>query len=84
MSAAHFFLEHTTNSLLHLEYVWSQEEHRNAGAWAFVAPRMANLVGVTNLVYAGRPVLGQPAVGVAQVHQREAAHVMQETFKKLK
>lgn len=26
-------------------YVWSQEEHRNMGAWTFVQPRFENLIG---------------------------------------
>ncbi|TMW42873.1 hypothetical protein DOY81_012046 [Sarcophaga bullata] len=26
-------------------FVWSQEEHRNMGAWSFVKPRFENLVG---------------------------------------
>ena len=25
--------------------IWSQEEHRNMGAWNFVEPRFRNLVG---------------------------------------
>jgi probable 2-oxoglutarate dehydrogenase E1 component DHKTD1 len=66
------------------KFVWSQEEHQNSGAWTFVEPRFANLVGVRDLGYAGRVPLCQPAVGVGRVHQREVAHVMQETFKKLK
>lgn len=27
------------------EYVWTQEEHRNMGAWSFVSSRFENLVG---------------------------------------
>ena len=30
-------------------WVWSQEEHRNQGAWTFVRPRMHNLVRLTLL-----------------------------------
>jgi len=66
------------------KFVWSQEEHQNSGAWSFVQPRFANLVGVHNLAYAGRVPLCQPAVGVGSVHQREVTHIIQETFKKLK
>ena len=61
-------------------YVWSQEEHRNQGAWSFVFPRFRNLVGV-NLTYVGREELCQPAVGVAKVHQKEAEYVIEDTFK---
>ena len=33
------------------EFIWSQEEHRNMGAWSFVAPRFENLVGVKVTVF---------------------------------
>ena len=66
------------------EFVWSQEEHQNMGAWNFVKPRLANLVGIRDLAYAGRSPLCQPAVGVGSVHQREAIEIMQQTFKRIK
>ena len=28
------------------EFIWAQEEHRNQGAWSFVAPRFKNLLGM--------------------------------------
>ncbi|XP_041469251.1 probable 2-oxoglutarate dehydrogenase E1 component DHKTD1, mitochondrial [Lytechinus variegatus] len=61
------------------EYVWSQEEHKNMGAWSFVAPRFENLVGY-KLAYAGRDVLGVPAVGTATLHQEEVRQIMVRTF----
>jgi len=66
------------------KFVWSQEEHQNCGAWSFVQPRFANLIGIRNLTYAGRSVLCQPAVGVGQVHQREIAQLMDMTFQKIR
>lgn len=30
-----------------LEYIWSQEEPRNAGCWNFVNPRFINGLGLT-------------------------------------
>ena len=69
---------------LFAEFVWSQEEHQNCGAWSFVQPRFANLIGIRNLSYAGRSVLCQPAVGVGQVHQREIAQLMDMTFQKIR
>lgn len=60
-------------------FVWSQEEHRNQGAWTFVSPRFRNLVGV-DPEYRGRGVLCQPAVGVGQVHQLEAKMVVESAF----
>lgn len=37
------------------DFVWSQEEHRNMGAWSFVAPRFENILGkkVHVLIFAG-------------------------------
>jgi len=61
-------------------FVWSQEEHRNAGAWSFVQPRLKNMVGVSNLKYVGRVELCQPAVGVASVHKKEEAKIIKDTF----
>ena len=37
------------------EYVWSQEEHRNMGAWSFAKPRFENILGL-NVDYVGREV----------------------------
>ncbi|CAH2040724.1 unnamed protein product, partial [Iphiclides podalirius] len=34
------------------KFIWSQEEHRNMGAWTFVKPRFENLLG-RKLTYAG-------------------------------
>merc|ERR1719334_1521113 len=50
------------------EFIWSQEEHRNSGAWSFVSPRFANLVGV-HLKYVGRTPLATPAVAVGERHK---------------
>ncbi|XP_071504973.1 2-oxoadipate dehydrogenase complex component E1-like [Diadema antillarum] len=61
------------------EFIWSQEEHKNMGAWSFVAPRFENLVG-RRLVYAGRDFLGVPAVGAGTLHQEEVQVVMARTF----
>lgn len=61
------------------EFVWSQEEHRNMGAWSFVAPRFQSLVGC-QLKYSGRGIMGAPAVGVGKVHKAEAEVVIKEPF----
>ena len=66
---------------LFLEFVWSQEEHQNAGAWTFVKPRFENLLGIRNLSYSGRGPLCQPAVGVGSVHQQEISQLFRDTFK---
>ncbi|KAK3755337.1 hypothetical protein RRG08_026067 [Elysia crispata] len=61
------------------EFIWSQEEHRNMGAWSFVNPRFQNLVGCS-LKYAGRDVLGTPAVGIGELHKKEIEAMMAQTF----
>ncbi|XP_076441946.1 2-oxoadipate dehydrogenase complex component E1-like [Babylonia areolata] len=61
------------------EFVWSQEEHRNMGAWTFVAPRFANILG-RQLKYVGRGVLGAPATGIGDVHKLESQKLLDDTF----
>ncbi|KAL8589860.1 hypothetical protein ACOMHN_020863 [Nucella lapillus] len=61
------------------EFVWSQEEHRNMGAWTFVAPRFANILG-RQLKYVGRGVLGAPAVGIGDLHKVECQKLLDDTF----
>ncbi|XP_035669706.1 probable 2-oxoglutarate dehydrogenase E1 component DHKTD1, mitochondrial [Branchiostoma floridae] len=61
------------------EFIWSQEEHRNMGAWSFVQPRFDNLLAC-KLKYVGRGVLATPAVGVGEVHQAEAKQVITDAF----
>ncbi|KAK3092434.1 hypothetical protein FSP39_002811 [Pinctada imbricata] len=61
------------------DFIWSQEEHRNMGAWSFISPRFENLVGV-KLQYVGRDHLGTPAVGIGQIHQSEVKQLMIDSF----
>lgn len=39
-------------------FIWSQEEHRNMGAWSFVKPRFENMCG-QHIKYAGRSEAGK-------------------------
>lgn len=48
--------------------VWCQEEAQNQGSWSFVAPRIANLMGVRLLRYAGAPEAASTAPGDAAGH----------------
>lgn len=63
------------------EFIWSQEEHRNMGAWSFVSPRFENLLGI-KLKYAGRKVLAAPAVGIGKIHQQEVIEILDDSFPK--
>jgi probable 2-oxoglutarate dehydrogenase E1 component DHKTD1 len=38
-------------------YIWSQEEHRNMGAWSFIKPRFENMCG-NRIKYSGRAEAG--------------------------
>ncbi|CAF1667506.1 unnamed protein product, partial [Adineta ricciae] len=61
------------------EFIWCQEEHRNQGAWVFVKSRFENIVGI-HLKYAGRDVLGTPAVAIGEVHQQECGQILKLAF----
>jgi len=60
------------------EIVWAQEEPRNMGAWAFVAPRLGELLGDRwPLTYVGRPPRASPAEGSHGWHVREQSRLVQ-------
>lgn len=61
------------------DFVWSQEEPRNAGAWSFVRPRFENALGV-RLKFAGRPELAWTATAIGEHHTKEAEEVINQTF----
>ncbi|PVD25710.1 hypothetical protein C0Q70_13370 [Pomacea canaliculata] len=61
-------------------FIWSQEEHRNMGPWGFVSPRFSNILG-RQLRYAGREVLGTPAVGIGDMHKSELQKLLEDTFR---
>ncbi|GLH07737.1 LOW QUALITY PROTEIN: Uncharacterized protein GBIM_13164 [Gryllus bimaculatus] len=70
-----------------VDFVWSQEEPQNMGAWSYVKPRFENLLG-RKLKYSGRPPLATPAVGIGEIHQKEAQDVVRtprmKSIKKLR
>jgi 2-oxoglutarate dehydrogenase E1 component len=63
------------------EVYWAQEEPRNMGAWAYIAPRLQALLpdGVT-LHYAGRPNRASPAEGYPAAHVGEQARIVAEAL----
>ncbi|XP_059615190.1 probable 2-oxoglutarate dehydrogenase E1 component DHKTD1 homolog, mitochondrial [Phlebotomus argentipes] len=60
-------------------FIWSQEEHRNMGAWTFVKPRFENLLA-RRIKYSGRYVGGTVAVGVSSWHQQETQFILTDPF----
>ncbi|XP_068622692.1 probable 2-oxoadipate dehydrogenase complex component E1 homolog [Battus philenor] len=64
-------------------FIWSQEEHRNMGAWTFIKPRFENLLG-RKLKYSGRAEAAMPAVGTATLHRVEVDHVLRDPLYNIK
>jgi 2-oxoglutarate dehydrogenase E1 component len=67
------------------EVVWAQEEPRNQGYWAHVAPRLERRLVEANLkpkrpVYAGRDAAASPATGLAKRHAAEQAALIAEAL----
>ncbi|CRK91153.1 CLUMA_CG004838, isoform A [Clunio marinus] len=60
-------------------FIWSQEEHRNMGAWNFIHPRFENTCG-RRIKYCGRNEAGTPATGVSSIHQKESTYVASQPF----
>lgn len=58
--------------------VWAQEEPENAGAWAFVQPRLAQLV--PRVSYIGRRAMSQVAPGVSESFQAQRAEILEKVF----
>lgn len=65
------------------KFIWSQEEHRNMGAWTFMKPRFENMLG-RKLVYAGRSEAPTPAVGASTLHRIEVEHILKEPLYNIK
>lgn len=61
------------------EFVWSQEEPENMGAWQFVEPRFRRQLGL-QLSFAGRKAYPCPATGVTKIHQSEIKQLLADTF----
>ncbi|KAI1720525.1 dehydrogenase e1 component domain-containing protein [Ditylenchus destructor] len=61
------------------DFIWSQEEPRNAGFWTFVAPRFRNGLGI-QLTYNGRPEIPWMATAIAEHHKKEADKILLDLF----
>jgi 2-oxoglutarate dehydrogenase E1 component len=63
------------------ELVWAQEEPRNMGAWAYVAPRLRALLEAQDrplpLGYVGRPERASPAEGSLDRHGVEQSRIVE-------
>ncbi|KAG0185098.1 putative 2-oxoglutarate dehydrogenase E1 component DHKTD1, mitochondrial [Apophysomyces sp. BC1034] len=62
------------------EFVWCQEEPQNAGAYAFMAPRLAQLVPQKEIQYVGRGPLSAPAVGNPPRFRAEQSKLVEDAL----
>ena len=60
-------------------FVWCQEEPENMGAWNFIAPKIAGLVG-SLIGYAGRPESASTATGSLGAHKAQQAALVKQAF----
>ncbi|KAI8060788.1 dehydrogenase E1 and transketolase domain-containing protein 1 [Gongronella butleri] len=60
------------------QFVWCQDEPENAGAYAFMAPRLAQLVPQNKIDYVGRGPLSAPAVSFATRFKAEQAKLIKD------
>lgn len=60
-------------------FVWCQEEPENMGAWNFIAPKIAGLVG-SLIGYAGRPESASTAAGSLGTHKAQQAALVKQAF----
>jgi len=58
------------------EYVWSQEEPENMGAWIFVNRKF----GIKNIQCIARPESASPATGSSKMHAIQQAEIIERTF----
>ncbi|XP_068132227.1 2-oxoadipate dehydrogenase complex component E1 isoform X2 [Hyperolius riggenbachi] len=61
------------------DFIWSQEEPQNMGAWTFIAPRCEKQLGC-KLRLVSRPPLPAPAVGIGTLHQQQQEDIIRSTF----
>ncbi|HKZ16518.1 MAG TPA: 2-oxoglutarate dehydrogenase E1 component [Geobacteraceae bacterium] len=61
-------------------FTWVQEEPRNMGAWAFMRPHLAGILG-RDPVYVGREEAASPAVGSHRQHKIEQEKIISEAFR---
>ncbi|KAG7281034.1 hypothetical protein CRUP_016666 [Coryphaenoides rupestris] len=61
------------------DFVWSQEEPQNMGAWSFISPRFEKQLAC-KLRLVSRPALPTPAVGIGALHHQQHEDILTATF----
>jgi len=67
------------------EIVWAQEEHKNAGAWNWIAPHIKTALKSTRgdgfwPRYVGRPSAASPATGFKKEHDKQQADLISKAI----
>ena len=63
------------------DVIWLQEEPRNMGAWAFMRPRLEEIISDRQaLRYVGRSLSASPATGSYTIHQLEQQQLLSEAL----
>jgi 2-oxoglutarate dehydrogenase E1 component len=63
------------------QLVWAQEEAKNMGGWAFVEPRLMNLLPrCERPYYVGRDASASPATGSYSVHEMEQRRLVDQSL----
>ncbi len=62
-------------------FTWVQEEPRNMGAWTFIRPHLAEILG-KDPGYIGRKEAASPAVGSHRQHRIEQEKIIAEVFRR--
>jgi 2-oxoglutarate dehydrogenase E1 component len=60
-------------------FSWVQEEPANMGAWSFLRPQLAEIIG-REPHYVGRPAAPAPATGSHRIHKEEQEKIISEAF----
>lgn len=61
---------------------WVQEEPKNMGAWYFMYPRLADVLGSRQKInYVGRDESPSPASGSAKIHNKQQEELIKKSFK---
>lgn len=61
------------------DIVWVQEEPRNNGAWFFIAPQLARILG-RHVAYVGRAESAAPAVGSHRLFKQQQEELLDKAF----
>lgn len=63
------------------QWIWTQEEPANMGAWQYIEPRLRSLAGPEVTVgYSGRPERASPAEGYASDHEAEEERIVTDAL----